>query len=58
MVAVTVTSHGNLFPVIIVKDINYDEKTARVKWQVSLKTDTLELNHLEKYLVDLGSKRK
>ncbi len=33
---VTVSSHGNLFPVATVKDINYSEKTARVKWQVSL----------------------
>ncbi len=33
---VTVSSHGNLFPVATVKDINYSKKTARVKWQVSL----------------------
>jgi hypothetical protein len=55
---VTVSNHGTLFPVATVKDINYDEKTARVKWQVSLKTDTVELCHLEKYLVHLSNKRK
>jgi hypothetical protein len=33
---VTFSSHGNLFPVATVKDINYSKKTARVKWQVSL----------------------
>jgi hypothetical protein len=55
---VTVSNHGNLFPIATVKQINYNEKNARVKWQVSLKTDNVNLCHLEKYLVDLSNKRK
>jgi hypothetical protein len=55
---VTVSNHGNLFPIATVKQINYNEKTVRVKWQVSLKTDTVNICHLEKYLVDLSNKRK
>jgi len=55
---VTVSGRGNLFPVATVKDINYSKKTARVKWQVLLKTNTVELCHLEKYSVNLSNKRK
>ncbi len=45
---VTVSNHGNLFPLAIVKKINSLDKTAKIKLDVSLKTDTVELCHLKK----------
>ncbi len=40
---VTASNHGNLFPLAIVKKINSLDKTAKIKWNISLKTDTVEL---------------
>jgi hypothetical protein len=40
---VTVSNHGNLFPLAIVKKKNNLDKTAKIKWDISLKTDTVEL---------------
>jgi hypothetical protein len=42
---VTVSNHGNLFPLATVKKINSLDKKAKIKWDVSLKTDTVELCH-------------
>ncbi len=42
---VTVSNHANLFPLAIVKKINSLDKTAKIKWDISLKTDTVELCH-------------
>jgi hypothetical protein len=42
---VTVSNHGNLFPLEIIKKIKSLDKTAKIKWDVSLKTDTVELCH-------------
>jgi hypothetical protein len=47
---VTVSNHGNLFSLAIVKKINSLDKTAKIKWNVSRKTDTVELCHLKKSL--------
>ncbi len=44
---VTVSNHGNLFPLAIVKKINNLDKTAKIKWDVSHKADTVELCHLK-----------
>jgi hypothetical protein len=44
---VTVSNHGNLFPLAIVKKINNLDKTAKIIWDISLKTDTVELCHLK-----------
>ncbi len=44
---VTVSNHGNLFQLAIVKKINSLDKTAKIKWDVSHKTDTVELCHLK-----------
>jgi hypothetical protein len=44
---VTVSNHGNLFPLVIVKKINSLGKTAKIKWDISRKTDTVELCHLK-----------
>jgi hypothetical protein len=48
-----VSNHGNLFPLAIVKKINSLDKTAKIKWDVPLKTDTVELCHLKKYSVNV-----
>jgi hypothetical protein len=53
---VTVSNHGNLFPLAIVKKINSFDKTAKIKWDVSRKTDTVELCHLKKYSVNVTNK--
>jgi hypothetical protein len=42
---VTVSNHGNLFPLATVKKINNLDKTAKIKLDVSLKTDTVKLCH-------------
>ncbi len=42
---VTVSNHGILFPLAIVKKINSLDKTAKIKQDFSLKTDTVELCH-------------
>jgi hypothetical protein len=42
---VTVSNQDNLFPLAIVKKINILDKAAKIKWDVSLKTDTVELCH-------------
>ncbi len=55
---VTVSNHGNLFPLAIVKKINNLEKTVNIKWDLSLKTDTVELCHLKKYSVNVTNKEK
>ncbi len=55
---VTVSNHGNLFPLAIVEKINNLDKTVKLKWDVSLKTDTVELCHLKKYSVKLTNKQK
>jgi hypothetical protein len=44
---VTVANHGNLFPSVIIKKINSLDKTAKIKWDISRKTDTVELCHLK-----------
>ncbi len=53
---VTVSNHDNLFPLAIVKKINRLDKTAKIKWDVSRKTDTVELCHLKKYSVNVTNK--
>ncbi len=54
----TVSNHGNLFPLAIVKKkINLD-KTRKIKWDISLKTDTVELCHLKKYSINVTNKQK
>jgi hypothetical protein len=55
---VTVSNHGNLFPLAIVKKRNSLDKTAKIKWDISLKIDTVELCHLKKYSVNVTNKRK
>ncbi len=55
---VTVSNHGNLFPLAIVKKINSLDKTAKIKWGVSRNTDTVELCHLKKYSVNMTNKQK
>jgi hypothetical protein len=55
---VTVSNHGNLFPLAIVKKINNLDKTAKIKWDVSLKTNTVELCHLKKYSANETNKQK
>ena len=42
---VTVSNQDNLFPLAIVKKRNILDKAAKIKWDVSLKTDTVELCH-------------
>jgi hypothetical protein len=42
---VTVSNHGNLFPLAFVKMINSLDKTTKIKWDVSYKTNTVELCH-------------
>ncbi len=44
---VTVSNHGNMFPLAIVKKINNLDKTAKIKWDILLKTNTVELCHLK-----------
>ncbi len=53
---VTVSNHGNLFPLAIVKKINSLDKTAKIKWDASRKTDTVELCHLKKYSLNVTNK--
>jgi hypothetical protein len=55
---VNVSNHGNLLPLVIVKKINSLDKTAKIKWDVSRKTDTVELCHLKKYSVNVTNKQK
>ncbi len=55
---VTVSNHGNLFPLAIVKKISSLDKTAKIKWDVSRKIDTIEQCHLNKYSVNVTNKRK
>ncbi len=55
---VTVSNHGNLFQFAIVKKINRLDKTAKIKWDVLRKTDTVELCHLKKYSVNVTNKQK
>ncbi len=55
---VNVSNHGNLFPLAIVKKINSLDKTAKIKWNVSRKTDTVELCYLKKYSVNVTNKQK
>jgi hypothetical protein len=55
---VTVSNHGNLFPLAIVKEINSLDKTAKIKWDVSGKTDTVEPCHLKKHSVNVTNKQK
>jgi hypothetical protein len=55
---VTVSNHGNLFLLAIVKKINNLDNTAKIKWDVSLKTDTVELCHLKKYSVNVINEQK
>ncbi len=55
---VTVSNHDNLFPLAIVKKINSLDKTAKIKWDVSRKTDTVELCHFKKYSVNVTNKQK
>jgi hypothetical protein len=54
---VTMSNHGNLFPLAIVKKNNSLDKTAKIKWDVSCKKDTIELCHLKKYSVNVSNKR-
>ncbi len=53
---VTVSNHGNLFPLVIVKKISNLDKTAKIKWDVSLETDTDELCHLKRNSVNVTNK--
>jgi hypothetical protein len=52
----TASNHGNQFPLAIVKKINSLDKTAKIKWDVSLKTVIVELCHLKKYSVNVTNK--
>jgi hypothetical protein len=55
---VTVSNNGNLLPLWIVEKINNLEKTVKIKWDVSLETDTVELCHLKKYSVNVTNKQR
>ena len=55
---VTVTNHGNLFPIAMVKNIDYIEKTATIRWESSRKLSTVKLSHIQPYVDDDQSKRK
>ena len=55
---VSVSNYGNLFPFAIVHSVNHSNNTARIKWEVSQKIETVEIEHLQIYSLDSTSKRK
>ena len=55
---VSVSNYGNLFPFAIVHSVNHSNNTARIKWEVSRKIETVEIEHLQIYSLDSTSKRK
>ncbi len=55
---IIVTNHGNLFPMAVVKKINYVENTAQIKWDTSRTLTTVSLHDIRHYVDDDNSKRK
>jgi hypothetical protein len=55
---VSVSNYGNLFPVAIVHSVNHSDNTAKIKWELSRKMETVENGHLQLYFLHSTSKRK
>jgi hypothetical protein len=55
---VIVTNHGNLFPIGVVKAIDVVHKVAKIRWESSGKTSSVELCNVLPYVIDESSKRK
>ncbi len=55
---VSVSNHGNLFPLAIVHSVNHSNNTTRVKWEIFQKIKTVEIGHLKLYSIDVTYKRK
>ena len=52
---VSVSNYGNLFPFAIVHSINHSNNTARIKWEVSRKMETVKIGHRQIYSLDSTS---
>jgi hypothetical protein len=55
---VTVSNHRNLFPQTRVKEIDFSKNLAKVKWEISCKTDVIEIANLHLYSTSATSKQK
>ena len=55
---VSVSNYSYLFPLAIVHSVNHSDNTARIKWELSRKIETVEVGHLRLYSVDVTLKRK
>jgi hypothetical protein len=55
---VTVSNHGNLFLRAQVKEIDFSENFAKVKWEISCTTDVVEIANLHSYSTSATSKQK
>ncbi len=53
----TVSNHGNLFPQAQVKEIDFAENLAKVKWEISCTTDVVEIANLQLYSTSDTSKQ-
>ncbi len=55
---VTVSNDGNLFPQAQVKEIDFSKNLAKVKWEISCKTDFFEIANLHPYSTSFKAKEK
>jgi hypothetical protein len=55
---VTVSNHGNLFPQAQVKEIDFSQNLAKVKWEIACTTDIVEIANLHPYSTSATSKQK